>query len=166
MSIQESIEKIFPLQLQYSHSNTPAMQARGELIRNDVPKLFRTAAESGKIPNLSLIPDFFLKEVMAKVIENGNQLILKLSFWEKIGGLHKDLVVPKENLIKKTVHQNPWSKEVLRGVRAPGTGIPYVVLLGTMRFKGGKDFIAIYKRRPVSVYEFKSGEFKRWIVSE
>jgi hypothetical protein len=103
---------------------------------------------------------------MAKVIEKDNSLILKLSFWEKIGSFHKDLVVPKDKLIKKTVHQNPWTKEVLKGVRAPGTGIPYVVLLGTMRFKGGKDFTAIYKRRPVSVYEFKYGEFKRWIVSE
>jgi len=103
---------------------------------------------------------------MAKVIERDNQLILQLSLLEKIGGLHKDLVVSKNNLIKKTVHQNPWSKEVLRGVRAPGTGIPYVILLGTMRFKGGKDFTAIYKRRPVSIYEFKSGEFKRWIVTE
>ncbi|MFM1826358.1 MAG: hypothetical protein RLZZ37_993 [Actinomycetota bacterium] len=103
---------------------------------------------------------------MAKVIERNGQLILQLSMLEKIGGLHKDLVVSKDNLIKKTVHQNPWSKDVLRGVRAPGTGIPYVILLGTMRFKGGKDFTAIYKRRPVSVYEFKSGEFKRWIVTE
>jgi hypothetical protein len=103
---------------------------------------------------------------MAKVLEEGSNLRLKLSFWEKIGGCHTDLVFSKDNLIKKTVHQNPWSKEVLRGVRAPGTGIPYVVLLGTMRFKGGKDFTAIYKRKPVTVYEFKSGEFKRWIVSE
>jgi hypothetical protein len=103
---------------------------------------------------------------MAKVIEEGNNLILKLSMWEKISGLQKDLVVSKDLLVKKTVFQNPWSKEVLRGVRAPGTGIPYVILLGTMRFKGGKDFTAIYKRRPVSVYEFKSGDFKRWIVTE
>ena len=103
---------------------------------------------------------------MAKVIENGDQLILQLSWREKIGGLHRSISVNKSDLVKKTVHQNPWSKEVLRGVRAPGTGIPYVILLGTMRFKGGKDFIAIYTRRPVSVYEFKSGEFKRWIVSE
>jgi hypothetical protein len=103
---------------------------------------------------------------MAKVIDQGNNLILKLSMWEKIGGLHKDLVVSKDNLIKKTVHKNPWSKEVLRGFRAPGTGIPYVILLGTMRFRGGKDFTAIYKRRPVTVYEFKESTFKRWIVTE
>jgi hypothetical protein len=103
---------------------------------------------------------------MAKVIEEGNNLILKLSMWEKIGGLHKDLFVSKDLLVKKTVFQNPWSKEVIKGVRAPGTGIPYVVLLGSMRYKGGKDFTAIYKRRPVTVYEFKDGSFKRWIVTE
>ena len=103
---------------------------------------------------------------MAKVIEEGNNLILKLSMLEKIGGLHKDLLVSKDLLVKKTVFQNPWSKEVLKGVRAPGTGIPYVILLGSMRYKGGKDFTAIYKHRPVTVYEFKDGSFKRWIVTE
>jgi len=103
---------------------------------------------------------------MAMVLEEGNNLRLSLSFWEKIGSVHKDLVVPKDKLISKTVHQNPWSKEVLKGVRAPGTGIPYVILLGTMRYKGGKDFTAIYKRKPVTVYEFKDSNYKRWIVTE
>jgi hypothetical protein len=103
---------------------------------------------------------------MAKVIEDGENLILKLSLLEKIGGLHKDLVVPKNNLVKKTFFDNPWSKEVLKGVRAPGTAIPYVILLGTMRYKGGRDFTAIYKRRPVAIYEFKDSPFKRWIVTE
>ena len=103
---------------------------------------------------------------MAKVIEDGNNLVLKLSMWEKIGGLHKDLVISKDLLVKKTVFQNPWTKEVLKGVRAPGTGIPYVILLGSMRYKGGKDFTAIYKRRPVTIYEFKDSPFKRWIITE
>jgi hypothetical protein len=102
---------------------------------------------------------------MAKLIEEGNNLILKLSMWEKIGGLHRDLLVSKDLLIKKTVFQNPWSKEVLKGIRAPGTGIPFVILLGTMRYRKGKDFTAIYKRRPVTVYEFKDYSFKRWIVT-
>lgn len=103
---------------------------------------------------------------MAKVIEVGDYLILKLSRWEIIGGLRKDLMVPRSKLVMKTVFKNPWSKEVLKGVRAPGTGIPYVILLGTMRYKGGKDFTAIYKRKPVTVYEFKDYSFKRWIVTE
>ena len=103
---------------------------------------------------------------MAKVTSEKNDLILHLSFWEKIGSFHKDLVSPKDKLISKKVHQNPWTKEVLKGVRAPGTGIPYVILLGTMRYRGGKDFTAIYKRKPVTIYEFKDSTYKRWIVTE
>jgi hypothetical protein len=102
---------------------------------------------------------------MAQVIEENGELVIRLSFREKIFALHGNPRAKTVDLIATTESENPWSKEVLRGVRAPGTGIPYVVLLGTMRFKGGKDFTAIYKRGPVRIYEFKAGEFKRWIVS-
>ena len=102
---------------------------------------------------------------MAQVIEVNGELILQLSLREKIFALHGNPRAKVLDLISTTESDNPWTKEVLRGVRAPGTGIPYVVLLGSMRFKGGKDFTAIYKRGPVRIYEFGAGEFKRWIVS-
>jgi hypothetical protein len=102
---------------------------------------------------------------MAQVIEVNGEFILQLSWREKIFALHANPRVKVSDLISNTESDTPWTKEVLRGVRAPGTGIPYVVLLGTMRFKGGKDFTAIYKRGPVRIYEFGAGEFKRWIVS-
>jgi len=61
VSIQESIEKVFPFQLKYSQSNTPAMQARGDLIRNEIPQQLKSAAVSGKISNISLIQDLFIE---------------------------------------------------------------------------------------------------------
>ena len=103
---------------------------------------------------------------MAHVIEENGKLILKLSLRERIFALHSSPKANASDLVSTTVATNPWSAEVLRGVRAPGTAIPYVVLLGTMRFKGGKDFTAIYKRKPVKIYEFSGGEFQRWIVSD
>jgi hypothetical protein len=103
---------------------------------------------------------------MAQVIEENGELILKLSLRERIFALHANPTAKVSDLISTTDATKPWSTEVLRGVRAPGTGIPYVVLLGTMRFKGGKDFTAVYKRGPVKIYEFSAGEFKRWIVSQ
>ena len=103
---------------------------------------------------------------MAKVIESGGVLILKLSRLEKIGALHGDISVESNHLLSKTEVPNPWTKEHLRGVRAPGTAIPYLILLGTMRFKGGKDFCAIYKRTPAVIYEFTDTSFKRWIVTK
>ncbi len=102
---------------------------------------------------------------MAKVIEKDGVLTLQLSWLEKIGALHGDLSVASNLLLSKTDVSNPWTKEHLRGVRSPGTAIPYRILLGTMRFKGGKDFCAIYKRTPAVIYEFADAPFKRWIVS-
>lgn len=102
---------------------------------------------------------------MAKIVEIGSELILQLSWREKIFAFHGNPRAKASDLIATTISNKPWSTEVLRGVRAPGTGIPYVVLLGTMRYRRGKDFTAIYKRGPVRIYEFSAGEFKRWIVS-
>ena len=102
---------------------------------------------------------------MAKIIEDSAQLTLKLNLLEKIGACHGNLVVDKSKLINKKSHSNPWSAKVLKGVRSPGTGFPYLILLGTMRYRGGKDFTAIYKRKAVTVYEFKDTKYKRWIVT-
>jgi hypothetical protein len=102
---------------------------------------------------------------MAKVIEKDGVFTLKLSWLEKIGALHGDITVASSQLISKCEVPNPWTKEYLRGVRAPGTGFPFLIMLGTMRFKGGKDFCVIYRRTPAEIYEFKDAPFKRWIVS-
>ena len=103
---------------------------------------------------------------MARVIDDGEFFTLKLSILEKVGALHGNIKTATANLIDITNAENPWQSTVLRGIRAPGTGIPYVILLGTMRYKKKKDFTAIYRRRPVEIYTFKDAEFERWIISK
>ena len=102
---------------------------------------------------------------MAEVVEINGELILQLSLREKIFALHGNPRAKVTDLIATTEAVDPWNRKVLRGLRAPGTALPYLILVGTMRFKGGKDFTPIYKRGPVRIYEFSAGEFKRWIVS-
>ena len=103
---------------------------------------------------------------MAKVIESATQLHLKLSVLEKIFALHSDIWVDKQLLTKKVMVENPWRRDVIKGIRAPGSAIPFVILLGTMRYRGGKDFTAIYKRRAVDIYEFKNSAYRRWILTK
>ena len=103
---------------------------------------------------------------MAEVVEINDELILQLSLREKIFALHGNPRAKVADLISTTEAVDPWNRKVLKGFRAPGTALPYLILLGTMRFKGGKDFTAIYKRGPVRIYEFGAGEYKRWIVSK
>ena len=103
---------------------------------------------------------------MAKLEMSGNQLICRLSLIEVLGAFHQSPRADFSALKSVKKFDNPWSKEVLRGLRAPGTGFPFLVMLGTMRYRGGKDFCAIYKRKPVYVLEFEGAEFKKWILSE
>ncbi|MGI9171056.1 MAG: hypothetical protein ACR2IZ_01175 [Candidatus Nanopelagicus sp.] len=102
---------------------------------------------------------------MAKIIDQGQMLELQLSKLEKIASLHKNIIMNKSNLISREIVKNPWRSGLLKGFRAPGTGIPFYLLLGTMRYRGGKDFTIIYKNKPVEVLEFKDAPFKRWIVT-
>jgi hypothetical protein len=102
---------------------------------------------------------------MAKVVEQGDDLVLTLSFWEKLGGFHGSIRAPKSAMTRKVEVENPWRHKALLGVRAPGTGIPYVILLGTLRKAGFKNFAAIYGRGPATIYEFKDQKFANWIVT-
>jgi len=54
----------------------------------------------------------------------------------------------------------------LRGIRAPGTGIPGVIALGTRRFDGGKDFAAVRGDRSTVRVDLGDGSpFGRLVVS-
>jgi hypothetical protein len=103
---------------------------------------------------------------MAKIIDRGSEIELSLSIREKIAALHGNLIAKKSDLISRKVVENPWRSGLLKGVRSPGTGIPFYLLLGTMRYKDGKDFTIIYRNKPVEVFEFKGGPYKRWIISK
>ena len=102
---------------------------------------------------------------MAKVKVVGDELILELSFWERVGALHSSLRVSKSAVTRIEFIENLWSNEVLRGMRAPGTGFPYVVLLGSMRGRKYCDFTAIKGRGAGVVITFSKGPFERWIFT-
>ncbi len=100
---------------------------------------------------------------MAHLVVDGEKVRLELSLLEILGAFHKSPEVDLTEVESIEIEENPWVREVLKGVRAPGTGIPFVVMLGTMRYLKGKDFLAIYRRKPAAIITLKSGEFKRWI---
>jgi hypothetical protein len=98
------------------------------------------------------------------LIIESNRITYRLSLLEKLGAFGSSPSADVSNLISMTREENPWTSQVLRGMRAPGTGFPYLIMLGTMRHKSGKDFCVIYKKRPVLVLEFKDEKYKRWII--
>ena len=100
---------------------------------------------------------------MAMLRRVGDELVVTLNDLEKAGALRGDVHVPASALRSVRVSARPFAE--LQGLRAPGTGIPGVIALGTWRSKGGKVFAAVYRGGPAVVVELEGAEFRRLIVS-
>ena len=77
---------------------------------------------------------------MADLRTEGDKLVLHLHSMEKAEGLHGD-------------------------IRAPGTGLPEVIAVGTRRGGFGKDFAAVHGQGPAVVVELAGTEYGRFVVS-
>jgi hypothetical protein len=102
---------------------------------------------------------------MAKILKIGNELVLELSFWEKMGALHLSPRTTIDSIESIEFIDQLWGSSTLRGIRAPGTALPYVVLLGTLRGRNYRDFVAMKGRGEGVVITLKSGPFARWIFT-
>ncbi len=96
----------------------------------------------------------------------GDSFRYQLNWIENIGAFWRDPKSKISNLVSVTAHENPWTIQVLRGIRAPGTGFPFVIMLGTMWHRKGRDFCVVYRRKPVLLLEFKDESFKRWVIPD
>ena len=102
---------------------------------------------------------------MAKLIIDGDQISLKLSPLEQLGAFWPAPTARLDQVESIEFVDTLWSKDVLRGVRSPGTAIPYVVLIGVMRGSGFKDFCVIKRKKPGVIITFSSGPYQRWIYT-
>ena len=99
---------------------------------------------------------------MATVTITSSDVTLGLSSFERIGGLLRDLSVPRNAVVSATAVENGF--KALRGLRAPGLGLPWVRAIGTWRGKGYKDWVSVQKG-PALVLELRDQKFARAIVS-
>jgi hypothetical protein len=94
----------------------------------------------------------------------GDELILHVSALERLGGFVRgDAHIPLTAVRRARAVESPWPE--LRGIRSPGTGWPRRIALGTWRFSGGKDFVAVYGKGPAVVVDLAGVDFARLIVS-
>lgn len=83
---------------------------------------------------------------MARVVAADATLTVHLSAFEKLAALSGDVTVPLSSVRQAAVEPRPWG--ALRGVRSPGTGLPWLMAYGTRRHHGGRDFTAVVGGRP------------------
>jgi hypothetical protein len=94
---------------------------------------------------------------------DGDHVEVRLSPLEHLGAFRfRPVRAPLSSV--RAVHTSPAAWSVLRGLRAPGTGWPGVIALGTRRGSFGKDFAAVYRDRPAVVLELDDTEFSRLVL--
>jgi hypothetical protein len=93
---------------------------------------------------------------VAELQIDGTDLVLHLRAMEKAEGAHSDIRVPLSAVTAVRAVDDPWPE--LRGIRAPGTGLPNVIAVGTRRGGFGKDFAAVHGKGPAVVVELEGAD--------
>jgi hypothetical protein len=103
---------------------------------------------------------------MAHVDVTTDTVHVRLGRWERIGALHGDLSFPRDAVRAAQEVEHPMKQ--LRGLRAPGYGMPGHGAVGTWRGRGWKEFSVAYAKQPGVVLDLDPGHadgFRRLIVS-
>jgi hypothetical protein len=100
---------------------------------------------------------------MASLIVEGSDLVVKMSDLENVEALHTDIHVALASVHAVRAVRDAWPE--LRGLRAPGTGIPLVIAVGTRRGGFGKDFAAVHGRGPAVVVDLEGADYSRLVVT-
>jgi hypothetical protein len=101
---------------------------------------------------------------VATLSVEGADLVVHMSPLERLGAFRGDFAVPVREVRSVEVAENGWGS--LRGIRAPGTGIPGVIAYGTRRYQGGRDFALVLGKRRALVVDLAEGSpFRRLVVT-
>ena len=102
---------------------------------------------------------------MASLEVQSGELIVRLSGVERAAAMRREVRVALSSVTNVCADPDPWG--ALRGVRAPGTGIPGVAVYGVRRVTGGApDFAAVHGRGPAVRVDLAPGApFGRLLVT-
>jgi hypothetical protein len=101
---------------------------------------------------------------MAHILTEGDQVVVRLAWWEKAAARRGDVRVPLAAMRRVTVEPDWWRAP--RGLHESGICIPGALCLGTRRHQAGKDFAALRPNRPVVCVElWSSAPFLLFAIS-
>lgn len=102
---------------------------------------------------------------MAALTIRGSELIVALKPLERVAAFHGDVRIALSAIRSVSLELDPWC--ALRGIRAPGTGIPGVIAYGVRRATGDRpDFAALLGRDPAIRIELAPpAPFARLLIS-
>ncbi len=99
---------------------------------------------------------------MAELRIHDEDVQVRLSALQELGAVRRSFAVPRSAVAHVEVVDEPFSR--IRGIRAPGTGWPKTIALGTWRGRGTKDFLSIRKDERAVLIELEGQDFDRLLI--
>ena len=100
---------------------------------------------------------------MADLLLQPDCLSVRLGGWERFGTFQGNFDIPWDDIIHAEAVSDMWPR--VRGWRWPGIGIPHVILVGRMRYRGGRDFCALIGTKPGIVLELTNAPYERILAT-
>jgi len=98
---------------------------------------------------------------MVDLVQKDHQFIFEIRGIHKLWALKSKISVSKENIIK--AYQNEKEFTFWKGIRAPGTEIPWLIVAGTF-YKKGRNFWDVSNKKKAVVVELQDHCFKKLII--
>lgn len=99
---------------------------------------------------------------MATVEVHGGEVTVRFRPLEKIWALRGDLTFPASAITGITVVED--GLQAVRGLRAPGLGIPGRRLCGTFRGRGRKELVSVRRGQPALRVELRGQPYDAVVV--
>jgi hypothetical protein len=99
---------------------------------------------------------------VAKLVIDDRRVTVSLSAMEKLEALHGNVAVPRTSVI--AARGVPDGLAELRG-SGTGTGLPGVMMVGTVRNSDGVTFAVCHGRRPAVVIDLAGASYDRIVVT-
>jgi hypothetical protein len=100
---------------------------------------------------------------MADLVMEPAHLAVRLTGWERFGTFQGSFDIPWDHIVHAEASSDMWPR--VRGWRWPGIGIPHVILVGRMRYRGGQDFCALLGTKPGIVLELRDEPYNRLLAT-
>jgi hypothetical protein len=100
---------------------------------------------------------------MAELKIDDESVTLVLSGVERVEAFRGDVTVPRSAVV--AARQVPDGLAEVHGIRAPGTTLPGVLMVGTWRASGSVTFAACHGHRPAVVLNLAGQPFDRLVVT-
>ena len=98
---------------------------------------------------------------MVDLVQKDHQFIFEIRGIHKLWALKSKISVSKENIIE--AYQNEKEFTFWKGIRAPGTEIPWLIVACTF-YKKGRNFWDVSNKKKAIVVELQDQCFKKLII--